>query len=75
MVYQGETIEWASYTDEKYGYHVILAELNESQDLTEEKEKELISNGKYTCSKYTTIAIIVKAATLIGQFLFLSLFM
>ena len=36
------------------------------QDLTEEKEKELISNNKYTCSKYSAIAIIIKAATLLG---------
>lgn len=36
------------------------------QDLTEEKEKELISNNKYACSKYSAIAIIIKAATLLG---------
>ena len=37
------------------------------QVLTEEKEKEVVSNGRYTCSKFTAIAIIIKAATLIGR--------
>ena len=34
--------------------------------LTEEKETELVTNGKFNCSKYTAIAVIIKAATIIG---------
>lgn len=37
------------------------------QELTEEKEEELVINKQYICSKYTAIAVIIKAATLIGK--------
>ncbi|OAO17755.1 Sec8 [Blastocystis sp. ATCC 50177/Nand II] len=56
VVYPKEVIEWSSYTDEGYDYFA----------LTEEKEKELVTNGRFSCSKYTAIALIIKAATIIG---------
>lgn len=37
------------------------------QELTEEKEEELVINKQYICSKYAAIAVIIKAATLIGK--------
>ena len=44
-----------------------------TQELTEEKESELVVNGSYVCSKYSAIAVIIKAATLLGLNLNLNL--
>lgn len=68
VVYKGDTMEWPSYQDEKYDYFVEMEGWIELQELTEEKEKELVTNGRWNCSKFTVIAVIIKSATILGGF-------
>lgn len=68
VVYKGDTMEWPSYQDEKYDYFVEMEGGIELQELTEEKEKELVTNGRWNCSKFTVIAVIIKSATILGGF-------
>ena len=56
VVYNGNSYNWPTFTDEQFSYH----------ELTEEKESELVVNRSYVCSKYSAIAVIIKAATLLG---------